>query len=95
MIFLLNADRVLAEIVILAKIKISETIGGIGPENVRVELEIDDDGNLVTKFGVDLSKDATELERKRAEHAVKNYWMGTARPALVERLNGLKTRRHG
>lgn len=95
MIFLLNAERVISEIATLAKIRISETIGGIGPDQVMVELSVNDSGDLTTSFKVNIAEDATELEQERAEHAVRDYWMGTGKPELINRLKGLRERRHG
>lgn len=93
MIFLLNTERVLTEIVALTKIRVAEIIGG-RPENIRVELEIVD-GKLRAKFDVEVAEDAMPLEKETAEKACSEYWMGKAKPELIARMHGLREKRHG
>ena len=92
MIFLLNTDRVISEIVELSKIRISAIIG-CSPEDIRVDLEIVD-GKLRINIKAVAADDATTLEEESIKRAISEYWGGKARPKLIARMRGLKDTRH-
>ena len=93
MIFLLNTDRVISEIVELSKIRISAIIG-CGPEDIRVDLEIVD-GKLRVNIKAVAADNATTLEEESIKRAISEYWGGKARPELIARMKGLKECRRG
>lgn len=88
MIFLLNNERVLSEILELTKLKISESLG-ISESRVHVKVELED-GVVKPSFGID----DTDAVESQAQDAIREVW-GQLRLELAARMKGLNSRRHG
>ena len=83
--FLLNTERVLLEVVELARLRISRELG-LPPEKVSVRLSLEG-GKVAPCFDVD--SDISELE---VQSAIKTIW-GQLLKELSTRINGLGDRR--
>ena len=85
MYFLLNTERVLLEVMELARLRISNELG-LPPEKVSVRFSLEG-GKVVPFFDVD--SDISELE---VQSAIKAIW-GQLLKELSTRINGLGDRR--
>lgn len=88
MIFLWNGQRVLSEVVELARLKISKK-SGLPMSRIKVRIEASA-GGLNPIFDVD----AKGEEEEEALEAVKQVWADVY-PKLIERLKGMGEKRHG
>lgn len=86
-VFLLNAERVLAEIAELAKLHISEILK-VEPTAVTCSLELAKGGKVIPTFNVD-APDAGAWEKKYIQEGIAEVWLGWAKQELVDRLSGL------
>ena len=87
MIFLLNSERVLAEVAELARCHISEILR-VKPEVVSVKLELAPGGKIIPEFNVEMPQ-VGALEREYVQQGIKEVWLGWAKRELIERLAGL------
>lgn len=94
MILLLNNERVLAELVELAKRHISALLG-VNPEAVSVEIELAPGGVVRPQFQYQAPDDAGALEKEYIQQCMAEVWLGWAKAELIDRLRGLKEVRHG
>lgn len=95
MIFLLNPERVLTEVAEVARCHIAE-LTSVSPDRVDFRLEFDPSGKrVVPSISVAPDGDPTALEMQMIQGAIRDVWLGWAKQALVERLNGLAVRRDG
>lgn len=91
MIFLLNTELVLSEILELALLNVSKALD-VPKSKVRISLNFSD-GKLVPDFRVD--KDFSDvLEQQKAEEAIRAIWLENMKPELTTRFRGLKERRY-
>lgn len=91
MIFLLNNERVLAEVAELARCRISEILR-VEPKNVSVKLELAPGGKIIPEFNVEVPH-VGSLERVYIQQGIEEVWLGWAKRELLERLAGLSDRR--
>lgn len=87
MIFLLNNERVLAEVAELARCHISEILR-VKPEVVSVKLELAPGGKIIPEFNVGVPE-VGALERTYIQQGIEEVWLGWAKRELLERLAGL------
>lgn len=87
MIFLLNSERVLAEVAELSRLHISEILR-VEPKVVSVKLELAPGGRIIPEFNVEVPA-AGALERQYIQQGIEAVWLGWAKRELVERLAGL------
>ena len=88
MIFLLNHERVLAEVAELARLHISGMLK-VEPQVVAVQLELAPGGRIRPQFDVAVPPDAGALEKKFIQQAIAEVWLGWAKQELIDRLRGL------
>ena len=94
MIFLLNNERVLAEISMLARMHIAELLQ-VDPKAVTSSLELAPNGKIVVAFDVDTPVSGA-LELEMIQDSIAAVWLGWAKQELVDRLRGLgDVRKHG
>lgn len=87
-IFLLNPERVLAEIAELAKLHISEILK-VESTAVTVDLELVPGGKVIPTFNVDVPN-VGALEKQFVQKGIAEVWLGWAKQELVDRLRGLR-----
>lgn len=93
-VFLLNAERVLAEVAELAKLHISEILK-VEPTAVTCSLELAKGGKVIPTFNVE-APEAGAWEKDYIQKAIAEVWLGWAKQELVDRLSGLsEVRRDG
>lgn len=92
MIFLLNNERVLSEVLELARLKISGILS-VRPDEVLAELEVAD-GKLRPKFQLKLDNPGA-LEKEYIQKCMADVWLNLVKPELASRLMGLSEVRYG
>jgi len=92
MIFLLNKERVLAEVGELARLHISGILK-VKPEFVSVQFELVD-GKIKPRFDVKTEVSGA-WEQDYIQNTMQSVWSGWAKEELVNRLMGLEDVRFG
>lgn len=91
MIFLWNRERVLSEVLELARYKISQKLDiPIGLVQVHLKLE---DGRIKPGFTVN-TKDLPDVSYSQVEDVLSSVWFGV-QAILRERLSSIHERRYG
>jgi len=88
MIFLLNRERILKEVLELATLKISEVLG-VEPEKINVRVHVED-GVLKPQFKV--GDDYDKMSPPEVGAVITGVW-DSVRPELINRLKGMNTTR--
>ncbi len=93
LVFLLNRERVLAELAELAKLHISGLLE-VEPKAVTAKLELAPGGKVIPEFKVDIPT-AGAIETEFIRKGIAEVWLGWCKKELVDRLGGLnEVRRH-
>lgn len=87
MIFLLNRERVLSEILELTKLQISKQLG-VSESKVHIKVDLEN-GSIKPSFGID-----EDVDPIRVKSVIGDVW-GVLREELANRLQDLNTRRYG
>lgn len=92
MIYLLNNERVVREILELSMLRLSGILG-VEPSKIRVGLKVTD-GKIVPEFNVEMEA-AGALEEKYIQKAIADVWLLVAKPEMEARLRGMHEVRYG
>ncbi len=91
MIFLLNRERVLSEVMELARLRIAGALK-VDPDKVEAKVEVDG-AKLMPNFSADVETSGA-LEVDYLQKTMADTWLTVAKPQLVERLAGLSEGRY-
>jgi len=92
MIFLINEERVVAEVLELARLKISGILG-VKPDDVEATVEVKD-GRIRPNFNLRIASDK-KFEVAFVQRTMAAVWQEEIKPELVARLRGLTEGRYG